>query len=266
MKRPALILFALAFQSLALAFSVSPMVAEFDPNKPRSQQVFVLSNPTDQEKPIEISVGKPIIGADGLETLEVGNGENEFMIIPQQFVLPPNSKRSVKVFYVGEPRQEEDSYRILFKELPVELPEDNSLQQGESSFSMRIVMQYHTRIWLTPAGLEENLSIKDFQKVDMSDAPSATAEATEEGHNKVPMLRLTVANTGQKHGYLRYPEINLVCKDGYTYKIGKETLEPVSGQVVMKDSEKQFNIRWQDDFPPFSDVERITLKTRPSSR
>ena len=80
------------------------------------------------------------------------------------------------------------------------------------------------------------------------------------------MLRFTAANTGQKHGYLRYPEINLVCKDGFTYKLPKENLEPVSGQVVMKGSEKQFSIRWHDDFPPFYDVESVTLKTRPNRR
>ena len=58
------------------------MVSEFDPNAAQSQQVFVLENKADSDVPIEIVVAKPTIGPDGLERLDIGNGEDLFLILP----------------------------------------------------------------------------------------------------------------------------------------------------------------------------------------
>ncbi|MBK1879826.1 fimbrial biogenesis chaperone [Pelagicoccus mobilis] len=262
MKRLALTLTSFLLPAIAHAFSVSPMVADFDPNTTRSQQVFVLSNQSDQEKPIEITVAKPTVGEDGVESMEVGNGEDEFLIIPQQFVLPPNSKRSVKAFYVGDPREKEDTYRFIFKELPVELPRE-ALPEGENSFSMQIVMQYNTRVWLTPGHLKEELSIKDFGKLEEPSPTVATADETPQDQivSTKPMLRFTVANTGAAHGYIRYPKIALVKHDGSRFELSKDSLQFVSGQVVFPHSEKEFKVDWSEEFPRIDEIARIDMKT-----
>lgn len=269
MKRLALILLVISLPTLSRAFSVSPMVADFDPNTTRSQQVFVLSNTSDREKPIEISVAKPVIGPDGIETMDIGNGEGEFLIIPQQLVLPPNSKRSVKAFYVGDPKDYEDTFRFIFKELPVDLAQEENLPEGESSFSMRIVMQYNTRVWLTPSGLKENLEVTGFGKVEIPnpekiDLPTefeAGESPASEAASTKPMLRLTVANTGSAHGYIRYPKISMVKKDGSRFELSKESIQYVSGQMVLPNSEMEFKIDWLDEFPDIADIERIDMKT-----
>lgn len=262
MKRLAIILATLALPGLIHAFSVSPMVADFDPNTTRSQQVFVLSNPSDQEKPIEITIAKPIIGEDGIETMDIGNGEDEFLIIPQQFVLPPNSKRSVKAFYVGDQREAEDTYRFIFRELPVELPAEE-LPEGESSFNMQIVMQYNTRIWLTPGHLEEELSIKEFGKLEQPTPASASSDPAENQQvvSTKPILRFTVANTGSAHGYIRYPKISLVTHSGSRFELSKDSLQFVSGQVVFPQSEKEFHVDWKEEFPKIEEIARIDMKT-----
>ena len=264
MKLLAAISFFFVSASGAFAFSVSPMVVEFDPNAPRAEQVFVLTNPSDTERPIEISVAKPFEDENGIETLDKGNGEDDFLIIPQQFILPPNSRRSVKVFYVGKPRQEEDTFRILFKELPVEILAEE-LPEGESSFSMNIVMEYHTRVWLTPRGLKENLALTEFEKIEMEAPKTLKRQGAEidqqEPVELVPMLRLTVANTGERHGYIRNPVIRLVSKNGSVYTLNNQQIEPISGQVVFKDSSKSFKIRWDESFPEFEELENITLTT-----
>lgn len=260
MKRFIIALITLLLPNLAHAFSVSPMVADFDPNTTRSQQVFVLSNTTDREKPIEITVAKPMLDENGVETMDIGNGESEFLIIPQQFVLPPNSKRSVKAFYVGDSRQKEDSYRFIFKELPVDLAQQEDLPEGESTFSMRIVMQYNTRIWLTPNGLKGELAVTDFGKVDVA-SPSVATDELQPNAPLKPMLRFTVANTGPAHGYIRYPKIALVTKNGKRFELDKKSLEYVSGQLVFPDSEKEFKINWLDEFPDIDQIARIDMRT-----
>lgn len=103
MKSTILLTITICLSAIGYGFTVDPMVSEFDPNAPQSQEVFVLENKSNKDTPVEVVVVKPIIGEDGGEVLEMGNGEDLFLILPQQLVLPANSKRSVKVLYVGDP-------------------------------------------------------------------------------------------------------------------------------------------------------------------
>ena len=263
MKTLTITLITLMISATGYAFGVNPMVAEFDPNAPRSQQTFVLENRSSMDTPVEIVVAKPIIGENGQETLEEGNGEDLFLILPQQLVLPANSKRSVKVLYVGDPMDREETYRILFKELPVDVSETNEeLAEGESSFTMRVVMQYHTRIWLTPSGLEEDLKIKDFKKVSVSAPKTKFADGTQSGESEtINMLELTVANEGNKHGYIRYPTITLVKVAGKPVVLNRRDIDTISGQVVFQNSEKTFRIPWKEEYPELASLKEIRLET-----
>ena len=103
MKSTILITITIYLSAIGYGFTVDPMVSESDPNAPQSQEVFVLENKSNKDTPVEVVVVKPIIGEDGGEVLEMGNGEDLFLILPQQLVLPASSKRSVKVLYVGDP-------------------------------------------------------------------------------------------------------------------------------------------------------------------
>ncbi len=244
MKYLATTAIALLMTASGFAFGVKPMVADFDPNAPQSQQVFVLENKTDEPTPVEILVAKPSMGEDGFEVLDMGNGEDLFLILPQQLVLPPNSKRSVKVLYVGDPIDYEDTYRILFNELPVTITDpDEELAEGESSYSMQVVMQYHTRIWLTPGNLSEDLKVKEFDKVSVPTPKTKFADGTEtEGSEPMDMLEITIANEGQKHGYVRYPTITMVRVAGKPIVLARKDLDAISGHVIMKSSEKTFHL------------------------
>lgn len=249
----------------AEAFSVNPMVAELDPNLPYSQQVFVLANSSLDEKAIEVVVGKPMIDENGKETLELGNGEGEFLIVPQQLALPPNARRSVKVLYVGDAREEEDTYRVIFRELPVQLPSAaGDLSEGESSFNMRVLMEYQTRVWLTPRGLEEDLRVTGFNIVEIAALKSREGETgpgSGDALKKTPMLHFTVANLGRRHGYLRHPILVLTSEDGASFRLSGKDVDRIAGQVVLKKSEKHFMIPWRDDFPAFSQIDEVRLTT-----
>ena len=263
MKTKLIPFISLFVSTIGYSFGVNPMVAEFDPNATQSQQVFTLENRSDSDVPIEIVVAKPVIGEDGLERLEEGNGEDLFLILPQQLVLPANSKRSVKALYVGDPMDQEDTYRILFKELPVDIETpDEELAEGESSFTMKVVMQYHTRIWLTPKGLEEDLNVTGFKKVSIPAPKTKYADGTvSDNARALDMLELTVANDGQKHGYIRYPTITMVRNAGKPIVLSRKEVENVSGQVVLKNSSKTFRIPWSDRFPELASINEIRLET-----
>lgn len=262
MKTLLLAFASLAACSLAFGFSVNPMMAELDPNGARSNQIFVLSNTSDEDKPIEISVGKPYFDEAGVERLTENEGEELFLIVPQQLVLPANSRRSVKVFYVGDPMDEEDTYRILFKQVPVNLPtsDDSAVAENEARFDMKVVLQYHTRIWLTPSDLSEQLEIAGFALENVPAPASQSVGEPAAAEPFAPMLRLTVANTGSCHGYIRQPQLLIATRDGKTKRIQKDELRGIAGQVVLKESSKDFRLAWNGGFPPIETIESIRLK------
>jgi len=119
MKALNLLLSLFAFPAFGYAFSVNPMVAEFDPANPKAHQNYVLSNTSDEDKPVEVLVARPVPMPDGGEDLVMGDGEDQFVILPQQLLVPANSKRTVKVYFVGDSGGKENTYRVIFKELPV---------------------------------------------------------------------------------------------------------------------------------------------------
>lgn len=253
----------LIFSATTYGFGVNPMVAEFDPNAPRSQQTFVLENRSDMDTPVEIVVARPTTGENSQEILEEGKGEDLFLILPQQLVLPANSKRSVKVLYVGNPMDQEETYRILFKELPVDVSESvENLAEGESSFTMRVVMQYHTRVWLTPSGLKEDLKVTNFKKVSVSTPKTKYANGTQTGEPEaLDMLELTIANDGNKHGYIRYPTITMVKVAGKPVVLDRQDIDTISGQVIFQKSEKTFRIPWKQEYPELASLKEIRLET-----
>ena len=159
--------------------------------------------------------------------------------------------------------EEEDTYRILFNEIPVDITADqDELPEGESSFTMMVVMQYHTRVWLTPGNLEEDLKIKDFKRISMDSPKTKYADGSEsDGGEPMDMLEFTVRNDGQKHGYIRYPTITIMNVGGRPIVLSKEDLRGVSGQVVFKDSEKVFRLPWKETFPELASIKEIRLET-----
>ena len=111
-----------------------------------------------------------------------------------------------------------------------------------------------------PQGLSHRLEVADFSR-EMLPAP-AVQRAGESPPTEpyLPMLRLTIANTGSRHGYIRQPQLFVSTRSGRTIRIGSEALRPLAGQVVFKESAKNFHIAWHDALPPLEEIESIRLK------
>jgi P pilus assembly chaperone PapD len=240
------------------------MSVEIDPDQPNAQKLFVLSNTTDSEVPVEVRVARPVLDADGNETLEMGDGEDEFLILPQQLILPANGRRSVKVTYVGENDGTEQTYRILFRQLPVKLPDAAAeVAPTEPTFNMQVVLEYHTRVWITPKNLKEKLAVKTFVQTEAVIAPSEqsadgmTTTATEA--RMQPVLQVVVANTGDKHGYIVDPRVSVVTTSGQERALSAEMTKPLVGQVVLGGRERVFNLPLKDDLPPADQISEVRL-------
>lgn len=242
------------------AFSVNPMSIDIDPGQPNAQKLFVLSNTSDKDVPVEVRVARPAVDDRGVETLEMGVGEDQFVILPQQLILPAGGRRSVKVAYVGDNDGTEQTYRILFRQVPVNLPAAASEEAADRpTFNMQVVLEYHTRIWITPKGLKEQLAVSRFSRTE---AVIATAVQSPDGRTTTagepevqPVLEVVVANTGGRHGYLRAPRLIAVTTTGREIVLPETMIKPLLGQVVLAGRERVFQL-------PVADVLAAPLELR----
>lgn len=246
------------------AFSVNPMSVEIDPDQPNAQKLFVLSNTADKDVPVEVRVARPVMDDAGVETLEMGVGEDQFVILPQQLVLPAGGRRSVKVAYVGDNDGSEQTYRILFRQVPVDLekPEEEA-PADRPTFNMKVVLEYHTRIWITPKGLRERIGVKSFAR---KEALLAVSEQSPDGATLTaaeprlqPALELVVANSGNRHGYLLEPRATMVTQDGREIVLPDESIKPLLGQVVLAGRERTFLLPLSPVLPEAGSIREIRL-------
>lgn len=248
----------------ARAFSVNPMSVEIDPDHPNAQRLFVLTNTADADVPIEVRVARPTMDDRGGETLEMGAGEDEFVILPQQLVLPAHGRRSVKVAYVGDSDGSEHTFRILFRQVPVDLPKPSEPAAGDRpTFNMQVVLEYHTRVWITPKGLKEQIVLRKFARTEAVVAPSVQSpdrKTTSAGEPRLqPVLELVVANTGTRHGYLFTPKVTAIAANGQEVVLPDAVIKPLVGQVVLAGRERVFQLPLADALAESADIRELRL-------
>ena len=93
-------------------------------------------------------------------------------------ILPPQSTRSVRVQWIGDPNlKEERAYRIIAEQLPVNL----SKEKPKSS-SVKILVSYHGALFVTPPGLSQNVT-PDFFGVNSNPKSKFVITSVEKAGN-----------------------------------------------------------------------------------
>lgn len=232
MRRIPLLVLTAAVLALAAdeadAFRFSPFRAKFEPSGPESNQLFLVENNTPAPASVQIRVANRAIDLDGVETTR--DNEKDFTIYPAQMILPPQSNRSVRVQWVGDPNlKEERAYRIIAEQLPVNLSEAKP-----KSSSVKFLVSYHGALFVTPPGLQQNVTV-DFFGV------------TQEPEQK-RMLELVLQNRGTQHALLR--DLKLVIRDDKGDAVtlaGDKALKGLTGETVLAKHRRRFLLPWPRD-------------------
>lgn len=232
--------FGLLLPTLTFGFSVRPSMAELDPGGGAATILFRLQNPSDVPKAIEVSVAIPEMDENGVETLRLGAGEADFLVLPQQVILPPKSRRTVKAVYVADPPERELTYRIIFEESPVEMqdPDVAPANPDEARIALKLALRYVTRIWVGPSELTPEIDVASFAPV-------------EEG------IAVRLLNRGGKHAYLTEPSLEVEWSNGRTWEAPAEILKPMRGQALLADFERVFRLPWRPEYGEIADIEEI---------
>ena len=229
MRRISILLLIAAVLALtaddAGALRFSPFRVKFEPSGAESNQLFQVENNTAAPTAVQIRMADRQIDVDGGETMR--DNEKDFAIYPAQMILPPQSTRSVRVQWIGDPNlKEERAYRIIAEQLPVALSKDKP-----KSSSVKVLVSYHGALFVTPPGLSHNVTL-DFFGV------------TQEPEQK-RMLELVLHNRGTQHALLRDLKLSIKDDRGNVVALADETvLKGMTGESILAKQRRRFLLPW----------------------
>jgi len=209
----------------ASAFRFSPFRAKFEPSGPESNQLFQVENNTAVPASVQIRIANRQVDVDGGETMQ--DNEKDFSIYPAQMILPPQSTRSVRVQWIGDPNlKEERAYRIIAEQLPVNLSKEKPKSSG-----VKVLVSYHGALFVTPPGLSQNVTL-DFFGV------------TQEPEQR-RMLELVLHNRGTQHALLRNLKLSIKDDRANVVALADETaLKGMTGETILATQRRRFRLPW----------------------
>jgi len=189
MKTFILGLLFLVFSLPTYAFRVTPMTADFDAKGRGATQTFQIDNNSEKEVALEVEALTRKVDIDNKETREK---TQDFMIYPLQLTVKPGEKKNIRVTYVGNEPENEIPFRLVVRQLPVNLEKKKKLGDGAQS-QINFLFEYVASIY-----------------VKAKSAPSFKLESQgvkKEGTN----ILVTLKNAGNTHVLLK--NCNVIVSD-----------------------------------------------------
>lgn len=178
------LLLCLFIASNVFGYTITPMVESFKSTGREKSKTFELENSAETPVSIELEVTTRELDKNGKE---VRNETSDFIVYPMQLTLKPNSKRKIRLSYVGKPDiKKETPYRLLVSQLPVK----SSTQES----GVKMIFSYVASIYVT---------------ADKIKGPNLTVTKKRSNKNTVTV---NFKNNGQSHA--PYASYKLVMSQG----------------------------------------------------
>ena len=209
-----LVLGLTAFAAVAVhAYEVSPMRIFLVPAEGRSQATISINNTRDEPLPVELKIFRRTTAEDGSETME--EADDAFIVFPPQVQVPANASQAIRLQYVGPAElTESTSYLVQVVEVPV---------SPEGFSGVRFTYNFGVAVYVEPPRAVERISV-------------VSAERSE------GRLRLTVRNSGNKHGLLHQHRL-LVNAGGQQLDLTADDLaNRIENPVLPPNMDRVFNI------------------------
>jgi fimbrial chaperone protein len=189
---------------MAAALSIEPLTMEMTTAGSGGRATLHIKNDSAQAVPIQLRVNRITLDKEG-NRVDLGVDDN-FLIIPDQPLVPPNTEQSIRVQWVGDADiPESQTYIITAEQLPVELGAVNS--------GIQIVMSYAVAVNVAPAGASGALEVV------------GTDIASVDGRR---LARVTVKNSGNRHIFVSSGTARL-SGSGWSVDLDKPSLRKTMG-------------------------------------
>ncbi|MGS4880848.1 molecular chaperone [Photobacterium damselae] len=204
------------------AFKVQPMVSELSPIGSDSQLVMRVDNVDKKPLTIEVIPLKLKIDSQGKEILTPA--DNEFLAVPVTAVIQPGRSQSVMVKYVGDPSiVQSKAYRISFRQVPIQLSEQ---EKGQLGISVHI----NTLVNVAPKNSQSKLAVSDIQSQGQS-------------------WQMKLTNSGNKYARLSETTWKVIDTKGKQYNLNKQSVAKLSdSNIVLPKSNLIITIPKKNEF------------------
>jgi fimbrial chaperone protein len=191
---------------LAFALSIEPLIVEMSTAGSGARTTLQIENPTAQQVPMEFHVRRIKLDRDG-KVVDLGQADNNFLIIPDQPLLQPNTVQAIRVQWVGDIElSESQTYIIVAEQLPVV-----ALDARQSG--IQVVMNFSIIVNVAPPGSAGALEV-----VGTDVAPV----------NGKRLARVTLRNTGNRHIILGDGSVTL-SSESWSVDLNKTSLRQTMG-------------------------------------
>jgi fimbrial chaperone protein len=221
----------------AEAFQLVPITQDFEPSGRGATKTFQLQNESDEQVAITVSVVTRAMSPEGEET----NADTEdFIVVPEQAVVPARGVQTVRVQWVGEPSpQKELAYRIIAEQVPV------AFTQRPRGGAVQVIVRYVGSIYVVPKGAQPDVKVE--------------SAANRPGPDGKPRLELTLVNSGSAHAIIDEPVLSLVV-NGKKRDLKEGELPALAGLNVLPDSRRRVVMPWPADLPVGAVEAALTLR------
>lgn len=226
--------FFLAFSffasSLGFAFRLDPMSGSIELKDNQTYFNFIIENQTTQPLPVQISLyerGMKDNGEDELKETE------EISAFPDQLIIPPEQKRSVKVTWNGKPKdlKAEKAFRFVAEQLPLDLKKSKTDRSG-----IKMLLKYVAALYVNPEGTESNVNCE-----------------------LMPTPELACTNSGTKHQILTFK--NLSFEDGKKkIEMSKDELKKISGENILVGGKRTLNLSFKSELKELKAPAKVNFK------
>lgn len=192
------------FSSTAAAYELTPMTMALDEVGRNSSGVFRVYNNHATPLTLELSTMRRMLKDSYYN--ETAPAEDDFMLMPPQAYIAPGDFQVFRVRYLGnEPLDQSVGYRIIFRQLPVDLaPVDGT--------GVSFLMHVHAPVYVSPVGVESSISTS----LDFNDLHEETRFDTKLVNLDNPDGVIVLNNSGDGVEDLSVGELKITLESGET--------------------------------------------------
>ncbi|MBD1569427.1 molecular chaperone [Aliivibrio sp. S10_S31] len=139
-------LLTLIFPFHLSAFELFPMVNFFSDHGKDSSGFFKITNASLQPLPVEIEVRKRQVTGEESEVLIESA---DIFVFPLQALIAPGASQTIKVQYIGSPKEIAESYRLIVSQLP--------LKDEMGSDSIQMLFRIGGLVFVSPNKVNETV-------------------------------------------------------------------------------------------------------------
>ncbi len=200
--------------NMAAALSIEPLTVEMSTTGSGARTTLNIENNSAQPVPLQLRASRITLDKNG-NRVDLGSDDN-FLIIPDQPLLPPNTAQSIRVQWVGEADiPESETYIISAEQLPVAL---DAVSSG-----IQVVMNYSVAVNVAPPGSTGVLEVvgTDIASVDGKRLAS-----------------VTLKNSGNRHIFVSSGSVRLSA-NGWSVNLDKPALRKTMGLGLLLPSKER---------------------------